>query len=145
MNHAERSFIRPRAGFTLLELLVVIVIIGLLVSIVGPRFFGQVGQSKSKTAKVQIESLEKALDLYRLDLGRYPPTESGLAALNVRPQNEPKWNGPYLKKDVPLDPWGKPYMYKQPGEHGEFDLFSLGSDGQPGGTGEAADVSNWGS
>lgn len=143
MNPSNPSSRRSRAGFTLLELLVVIVIIGLLVSIVGPRFFGQVGKSKSKTAKVQIESLEKALDLYRLDLGRYPTTELGLAALNARPQNESKWNGPYLKKDVPLDPWGKPYLYKQPGEHGEFDLISLGSDGQPGGTGEAADVTNW--
>ena len=142
MKRAKRSSSRPRSGFTLLELLVVIVIIGLLVSIVGPRFFGQVGQSKAKTAKVQIESLEKALDLYRLDLGRYPTTELGLAALNARPQNEPKWNGPYLKKDVPLDPWGRPYIYKQPGERDEFDLISLGSDGQPGGTGEAADVTN---
>lgn len=145
MRNAELRPNRLRRGFTLLELLIVIVIIGLLVSIVGPRFFGQVGQSKAKTAKAQIESLEKALDLYRLDNGRYPATDLGLAALNTRPQNEPKWNGPYLKKDVPLDPWGRPYIYKQPGEHGEFDLISLGSDGQPGGTGEAADVTSWGS
>lgn len=130
-------------GFTLLELLVVMVILGLLVGYVAPKFFGQVGKSEIKTAKAQIESLEKALDLYRLDNGHYPDTEMGLKALNAKPDNEPKWQGPYLKKDVPLDPWSRPYIYKQPGEHGEFDLFSLGKDGQPGGEGDGADITNW--
>jgi general secretion pathway protein G len=130
-------------GFTLLELLVVMVILGLLVGYVAPKFFGQVGKSEVKTAKAQIESLEKALDLYRLDTGHYPNTEVGLKALNTKPDEEPKWNGPYLKKDVPLDPWGRAYLYKLPGEHGEFDLISLGKDGQPGGEGEGADITNW--
>jgi general secretion pathway protein G len=133
---------RPR-GFTLLELLVVMVILGLLVGYVAPKYFSQVGKSETKTARAQIESLEKALDIYRLDTGHYPPTEVGLKALNARPDNEPKWNGPYMKKDVPMDPWGRPYIYKLPGEHGDFDLFSLGKDGQPGGQGDNVDVTNW--
>lgn len=119
------------------------VIIGLLAGYVAPKYFQQVGKSEVKTAKAQIVALEKALDQYRLDTGRYPSTEQGLSALFTRPANEPKWDGPYLKKAVPLDPWGKPYVYRQPGEHGEFDLFSYGGDGQPGGTGDAADVTNW--
>ena len=130
-------------GFTLLELLVVMVIIGLLVGYVGPRYFSQIGKSETKAARAQIDSLEKALDQYRLDTGHYPTSEQGLAALNVRPSNEARWDGPYLKKDVPPDPWGKPYIYRQPGEHGEFDLFSYGKDGQPGGSGDASDVTNW--
>jgi general secretion pathway protein G len=130
-------------GFTLLELLVVMVIIGLLVGYVGPRYFAQIGKSETKVARAQIDALEKALDQYRLDTGHYPTTEQGLAALNTRPSNEARWDGPYLKKEVPPDPWGKPYIYRQPGEHGEFDLFSNGKDGQPGGSGDAADVMNW--
>jgi len=130
-------------GFTLLELLVVMVIIGLLVSYVGPKYFAQIGKSEVKTAKAQIDALEKALDTYRLDVGHYPTTEQGLAVLFTNPGNEPKWEGPYLKKAAPPDPWGHPYVYKKPGEHGEFDLFSYGNDGQPGGTGEAADITNW--
>lgn len=129
-------------GFTLLELLVVVVIIGLLAGFVAPRYFGQVGKSELAVAKAQIDALEKALDQYRLDTGRYPPTELGLAALVDKPAAEPKWAGPYLRKAVPLDPWGKPYMYKVPGEKGDFDLVSYGKDGQPGGSGEAADISN---
>jgi general secretion pathway protein G len=129
-------------GFTLLELLVVIVIIGLLAGYVAPRYFGQVGKSEVTTARAQIDALEKALDQYRLDIGRYPTTELGLAALVNRPQNEPRWNGPYLRKDVPLDPWGKPYLYKAPGERGDFDIVSHGKDGQPGGAGENADITN---
>jgi len=132
-----------RAGFTLLELLVVVAIIGLLAGYVAPRYFGQVGKSEVATAKAQIDALEKALDQYRLDTGRYPATELGLAALVIRPANEPRWSGPYLRKDVPLDPWGKPYRYRAPGEQGrDFDLVSYGKDGQPGGTGEDADLSN---
>jgi general secretion pathway protein G len=131
------------SGFTLLELLVVMVIIGLLAAYVGPKYFSQIGKSEIKTAQAQIDALGKALDQYRLDAGHYPNSEAGLAALFTRPSNEPKWSGPYLQKNVPLDPWGKPYVYKQPGEHGEYDLLSYGKDGRPGGTGEDADITNW--
>lgn len=134
---------RLQRGFTLLELLVVMVIIGLLAGYVGPKYFSQIGKSEIKATKAQIDSLEKALDQYRLDLGRYPSSEQGLAALMAQPSGETKWQGPYLKKAVPLDPWGKPYQYKYPGEHGEFDLLSWGKDGQPGGSGEDADITNW--
>lgn len=130
-------------GFTLLELLVVMVIIGLLVGYVGPRYFSQVGKSEVKAARAQIDALEKALDQYRIDTGRYPSQEAGLSALFTRPANESKWEGPYLKKGVPRDPWGNAYVYKIPGEHGDYDLLSYGKDGQPGGSGEAADVTNW--
>ena len=129
-------------GFTLIELLVVVVIIGLLAGFVAPRYFSQVGKSEVSVAKAQIDALEKALDTYRLDTGHYPSTELGLAALVQRPQSEPKWSGPYLRKEVPLDPWGKPYVYKMPGEKGDFDLLSYGKDGQPGGAGENADLTN---
>ena len=134
---------RSRAGFTLLELLVVMVIIGLLAGYVGPRYFSQVGKSETKVAKAQIDAIEKALDQYRLDTGRYPSSEQGLAALNQKPANEPHWGGPYLKKDVPPDPWGRPYNYRAPGEHGDYDVYSYGKDGQPGGTAESADVTSW--
>jgi general secretion pathway protein G len=129
-------------GFTLLELLVVMVIIGLLAGYVGPRYFNQIGKSEIKTARAQIDALEKALDQYRLDVGHYPTTEQGLQALQTSP-GDARWAGPYLKKAVPPDPWGKPYQYRQPGEHGEIDLYSFGPDGQPGGEGEAADITNW--
>lgn len=131
------------SGFTLLELLVVMVIIGLLAAYVGPKYFNQVGKSEIKTAMAQMDALGKALDQYRLDVGHYPSTEQGLSALDARPSGESKWDGPYLKKNVPLDPWGKPYVYAKPGEHGEYDLLSYGKDGQRGGTGEAADITNW--
>ena len=130
-------------GFTLLELLVVMVIIGLLAGYVGPKYFGQIGKSEIKVARAQLDALEKALDQYRLDTGHYPAPESGLAALIQKPPNEAKWDGPYLKKIVPMDPWGRSYIYKVPGEHGEYDLVSYGKDGQPGGTGEASDIVNW--
>jgi len=130
-------------GFTLLELLVVMVIIGLLAGYVGPKYFAQIGKSEVKAARAQIDALEKALDQYRLDVGRYPTSENGLAALMKRPPSANRWQGPYLRKEVPADPWGQPYQYVQPGEHGEFDLFSLGKDGKPGGEGESADIGNW--
>ena len=128
-------------GFTLLELLVVMVILGLLAAYVGPRYFAQIGKTERGTAKAQIESLGKALDAFRLDTGHYPSTEAGLAALVVKPGDEPRWNGPYLQKDVPPDPWGHAYVYRSPGVTGEFDLVSYGKDGQPGGEGDAADIS----
>ena len=128
------------SGFTLLELLVVMVILGLLAGYVGPRYFGQIGKSEVKAARTQLEALAKSLDQYRLDTGRYPTTEQGLVALNARPGNEPKWDGPYLSKALPNDPWGRPYQYRSPGEQGEFDLFSFGRDGQPGGTDDGADL-----
>jgi general secretion pathway protein G len=131
------------AGFTLLELMVVMVIIGMLAAYVAPRYFAQVGKSETKLARAQIDALEKALDQYRADTGHYPSSEQGLAALMKRPGNEPKWAGPYMKREVPADPWGRPYLYRQPGEHGEIDLSSLGSDGRPGGSGDASDVQNW--
>ena len=142
---SQRKGSTPRfsAGFTLLELLVVMVIVGLLVGYVGPRYFSQLGKSEVKATKAQINAFEKSLDQYRLDTGHYPTTEQGLNALVAKPGNEPKWQGPYLSKAVPADPWGNAYQYRQPGEHGEVDVWSFGKDGQPGGDGEAADVTNW--
>lgn len=144
-NHAGAECRRHNrlCGFTLLELLVVMLIIGLLAGYVAPRYFAQIGKSEVKAAKAQIDALEKALDQYRLDVGRYPSSEQGLDALMARPADESRWQGPYLKKAVPMDPWGHPYQYKSPGEHGEFDLYSLGKDGQPGGSDESADITNW--
>ena len=123
--------------------MVVMVIIGLLAAYVAPRYFSQVGKSEAKLARAQIDALEKALDQYRADTGHYPSTEQGLAALMARVGNEPRWDGPYLKRGLPADPWGRAYLYKQPGEHGEVDLWSLGRDGQVGGSGDAADIANW--
>ena len=143
-NQRKRAARSP-GGFTLLELLVVIVIIGLLAGLVAPRYFDQVSKSNTKIARAQIDSLEKALDQYRLDVGSYPTTEQGLAVLNTKPQNLDKWAGPYLKKAAPPDPWGARYLYKAPGDHGDYDLSSFGSDGRAGGEGEAMDVNSWGS
>jgi general secretion pathway protein G len=134
---------RVQQGFTLLELLVVMVIIGLLAGIVAPQYFSQLGKSNTKVARAQIESFGQALDQYRLDVGQYPTSEQGLAALRTAPADTPRWQGPYLKRDIPADPWGRPYVYVAPGQHAEYDMSSLGSDGQVGGEAEASDVVSW--
>lgn len=139
---------RRRGAFTLIELLVVIVVLGLLAGLVGPQILGRVSEAKTKTARTQIELISLALDNYRLDNGAYPTTEQGLAALRERPTREPvprAWKGPYLRKALPDDPWGRPYIYRSPGEHNPsgFDLSSLGRDGQPGGVDEDADLGSW--
>jgi general secretion pathway protein G len=140
-THTTQS--RGSRGFTLLELLVVMVIIGLLAGYVGPKFFGQIGKSEVKATRAQIDGLQKSLDQYRLDVGRYPSTEQGLAVLVSKPSDEPRWAGPYLSKAVPKDPWKNDYQYRSPGEHGEYDLLSYGRDGRPGGEGEDADLVSW--
>lgn len=134
---------RLQRGFTLIELLVVMVIIGLLAGYVGPRLFAQIGKSESKAARAQIQAFGKALDQFRIDVGRYPANGEGLAALVARPGGEPRWAGPYLSKAVPADPWGRPYQYRAPGQHGDYDLVSYGRDGQPGGDGDDADLTSW--
>jgi general secretion pathway protein G len=134
---------RRATGFTLLELLVVMVIIGLLAGYVGPKLFGQIGKSQVKVTRAQIDGLSKALDQYRIDTGHYPNSEQGLTALTQQPAGEPKWAGPYMSKGVPKDPWGVDYRYVAPGEHGDYDLLSYGRDGRPGGDGEDADVTSW--
>ena len=142
MNARQRR--NTESGFTLLELLVVMVIIGLLAGFVAPRYFAQVGKSQVKAARAQIDALDKALEQYRIDVGHLPTTEQGLAALNAQPAGEQNWAGPYLKKEVPLDPWGSAYLYAEPGTHNnDYDLILLGKDGRVGGTGEAADLGNW--
>lgn len=139
---------KQRSAFTLIELLVVIIVLGLLAALVGPRILGRVSEAKTATARTQIELLGTALDNYRLDTGSYPTTEQGLDALQKAPTREPvplSWRGPYVKRDVPSDPWGRPYVYKSPGEHNptSYDLSTLGRDGQAGGDGEDTDVMNW--
>lgn len=143
MNYRkEQDRIRNRKGFTLIELLVVMVILGMLAALVGPKLFGNVGTSKQKTAKIQIEMLGQALDSYRLDVGKYPTTSEGLNALVTNPGAQ-GWGGSYLKKAMPNDPWQKPYQYQSPGSHGDYDLFSYGADGAAGGEGENKDVNSW--
>lgn len=135
--------LRRQRGFTLLELLVVVLIIGLLTSIVGPRLMGQIGRSEVTTAKAQIDSLDKAVQAYRLDMGAFPSTEQGLNAVQVAPGADPRWRGPYLKGAIPLDPWGSAYVYRNPGTEGrDVDIFSLGKDKAAGGSGDAADLHN---
>jgi general secretion pathway protein G len=135
---------RNERGFTLVEILVVITIIGLIMALVGPRVLNYLGESKVKTAKIQIQSLSSALDLFYLDAGRYPSSAEGLGALVQPVGGVAAWNGPYLKGgNIPLDPWGKAYVYRSPGEHGAYDVVSLGSDGQEGGSGTAADIASW--
>lgn len=143
MEYKERQRrCRDRRGFTLIELLVVMVILGMLAALVGPQIFGKVGKGKQSAAKTQIEMLGQALDSYRLDIGKYPSTSEGLAALTTNPGVE-GWDGPYLKKALPNDPWGKPYQYQSPGSHGDYDLYSYGADGTAGGESENKDVSSW--
>jgi general secretion pathway protein G len=132
-----------KKGFTLIELLVVMVIVGLLAALVGPKLFPKLGKGKQAAAKAQIELLGQALDQFRLDTGRYPTTQEGLNALVINPTAIENWDGPYLKKALPNDPWGKPYSYQCPGTHGEYDLFSYGRDGTPGGEGEDKDIASW--
>ena len=119
------------------------VIIGLLAGYVGPKLFAQIGKSETKVARAQIDALQKALDQYRIDIGRYPSAEHGLAALVIKPADESRWTGPYLAKAVPNDPWGRPYLYAMPGQHGDYDLVSLGRDGQLGGDGDNTDLTSW--
>lgn len=131
---------------TLIEVIVVMVVLGVLAGVVGTQVFGRVGESRSQAARTQIEQFGVQLDLYRLDNGRYPTTEQGLAALRQRPTLPPEpraWKGPYAKKEIPADPWGSPYVYRSPGEHGDYDLVSLGADGREGGEGEDADLVSW--
>jgi general secretion pathway protein G len=135
--------IQGEGGFTLVEMLVVIAIIGLVMGLVGPRVLNYLGDAKVKAAKLQIESFGSALDLFYLDVGRYPTVSEGLTSLVERPTNAPVWNGPYLKNAaVPADPWGHVYIYRLPGQRGPYEIVSLGSDGQEGGTGTAADIGN---
>ena len=141
-----RPILKDKRGFTLIELLIVMVILGLLTALVGPRLFGHVAASKTKAARAQIEMTGTALDIFRLDYGRYPTTEEGLAVLWTKPEGEKPaalWHGPYLKKKVDKDPWGNSYVYAAPGEHGEYDLSSLGADGKAGGSGDDADINSW--
>jgi general secretion pathway protein G len=134
-----------QAGFTLLEVLVVLVILGLLAAVVaGPQIFKYLGTAKSEAAKVQVQQISSALDLYRLEIGRYPSQQEGLEALVVAPAGVTKWNGPYLKKkESILDPWGREFLYRIPGEHGDYDLYTLGADNAQGGNGEDQDITNW--
>lgn len=140
---SKDSYFKNERGFTLVELLIVMVIIGLLAALVGPKMFGKVGKSKQKAAKAQITLFETALDTYRLDVGKYPTTDMGLNVLRIKPEDVEKWEGPYLPKEIPLDPWGNPYEYRSPSEHGDYEIQSLGADGSPGGEGEDMDIVNW--
>ena len=139
----SKTVLRNAQGFTLIELLIVVTIIALLAGLVVPQFIKQEEKATAKAAKAQVELLGTALDTFRLDVGRYPSSQEGLAALNQKPGGVDRWDGPYLKKEVPPDPWGKPYIYKSPGDHGPYDIISYGADGVPGGDGSNHDVTSW--
>src|ERR671915_746268 len=140
---SKKSKKEKSAGFTLIELIVVVAIIGLLAGLVVPQFIKQEEKATAKAAKAQIELFGTALDTFRLDVGRYPTSQEGLHALNQKPGGLERWDGPYLKKEVPLDPWSKPYVYRSPGEHGPYEIVSYGADGTPGGEGDNRDITSW--
>lgn len=144
LNQCKTKSFAARRGFTLIELLVVIIIIGLLAAFVAPKYFGQIGKSKSQVAKAQIEAFDKAIDQFRVDVGHFPTQAQGLNSLFAQPSNEPLWRGPYIKKSIPADPWNNAYIYKAPGDIGrDYEISSLGRDGKAGGADEDADVLGW--
>lgn len=143
MIYHSKNILRKQEGFTLVELIVVVIIIGLLSGLVLPQFIRQSERATARAAKAQIELLGTALDTFRLDVGRYPTTQEGLQALTQKPGGIDRWDGPYLRKEVPNDPWGRPYIYKSPGDHGPYDILSHGADGVPGGEGNDRDVVSW--
>lgn len=134
---------RREQGFTLMEIMIVVIIIGLLAALVGPKLFGHVDKAKKETARAQIQNFGSALDALRLDVGRYPSSEEGLRALREKPSGMEAWKGPYLQKEVPADPWGKPYVYRCPGQNGDYDILSYGQDGVEGGEGNNEDIVSW--
>ena len=143
MTYRSKKILDSDSGFTLIELIVVVVIIGLLAWLVLPQFIRQEEKAKLKATRAQIELLGTALDTFRLDIGRYPTTEEGLQALRQKPATLDRWDGPYIKKELPEDPWGKPYVYKSPGDHGPYDIISYAADGVPGGEGDNRDITSW--
>jgi general secretion pathway protein G len=143
MIRSLNQAMKNQAGFTLVELIVVVIIIGLLAGLVVPQFIKQEEKATAKAAKAQIELFGTALDTFRLDVGRYPNSQEGLASLMQKPGGVDRWDGPYLRKDLPPDPWGKPYVYKSPGDHGVYDIISYGADGVPGGDGNNRDITSW--
>jgi len=143
VNFKDKKVKNAQRGFSLIELIVVLVILGLLAAVVGPKVMSKLRGSRSQIAKMQITEFEEALDLFNFDVGRYPTGEEGLRALKENVGNIPNWSGPYLKKGVPKDPWGRDYIYRAPGQHGEFDLYSLGADGQEGGEADNTDITSW--